>query len=98
MQSINAEYDRLFKILKNRHENQQTGTDKTQEDFNKTKYDFETDEKLREVLQKVIHFTNITIDIVGCFIWIDGNTYPYKDELKEIGFKWSGQRKKMVLA
>ena len=31
---------------------------------------------------------------MGCFIWLDGNTYPYKDQLKEYGFKWSGQRKK----
>lgn len=48
---------------------------------------------MRQTLQKVINFSDITIDIVGCFIWLDGNTYPYKDQLKEYGFKWSGQRK-----
>ena len=92
MQQINAEYDKLFKILKDKHTTDTSTNNKT--DFNNMKYDFEEDEKLREVLQKVIHFSNITIDIVGVFIWIDGNTYPYKNELKEIGFKWSGQRKK----
>ena len=89
-QEVNAEYDELFKVLKNKHESKTENGSKT----NAYKYDFETDERLREVLQKVIHFSNITIDIVGCFIWLDGNTYPYKNELKEIGFKWSGQRKK----
>lgn len=94
MQEINVEYDKLFKLLKDKHENKQTSTAGTKTDFNANKYDFETDEKLREVLQKIIHFSGITINIVGCFIWIDGNTYPYKNELKKIGFKWSGQRKK----
>jgi len=93
-QEINAEYDRLFKVLKDKHESKQTSTTDNKTDFNNMKYNFEEDENLREVLQKVIHFSNITIDIVGVFIWIDGNTYPYKNELKEIGFKWSGQRKK----
>lgn len=93
MQEINAEYDKLFKILKDKHESKTADGDKEKADFTR-KYDFETDEKLREVLQKIINFSGITIDIVGCFIWLDGNTYPYKDKLKEIGFRWSGQRKK----
>lgn len=93
MQEINSEYDRLFKVLKNKHESKTADSDSTKADFNK-KYDFETDEKLREVLQKIISFSGITIDLVGTWIWLDGNTYPYKDALKEIGFKWSGQRKK----
>lgn len=93
-QEINAEYDRLFKVLKNKHESKQTSTDGAKADFNNYKYDFEADEALRNILQKIIHFAGITIDIVGCYIWIDGNSYPYKDVLKEIGFRWSGQRKK----
>ena len=34
------------------------------------------------------------LEIVGCWIWIDGNTYGYKDVLKEIGFKWAREKKK----
>lgn len=58
------------------------------------KYDFSEDAKLREVLQKIINFDGINIEIVGCWIWIDGNTYGYKDALKEIGFKWAREKKK----
>lgn len=92
MQEINAEYDRLFKQLKNKHDN--TSDAESSAGFTGQKYDFEADRKLREILSKVIHFTGITIDIVGCYIWIDGNTYTHKTELKEIGFRWSRQRKK----
>ena len=45
------------------------------------------------MLQKIIHFTDITIEICGTFIWISGNSYPYRKELKEIGFKWASQKK-----
>ena len=93
-QSINAEYDRLFKVLKDKHESKQTSTDGAKADFNANKYDFEADEKLREVLQKIISFENINIEIVGCWLWVDGNTYPYRNDLKEIGFKWASEKKK----
>ena len=93
-QAINAEYDRLFKVLKDKHESKQTSTDGAKADFNANKYDFEADEKLREVLQKIISFENINIEIVGCWLWVDGNTYPYRNDLKEIGFKWASEKKK----
>ena len=62
-QEINAEYDRLFKVLKDRHESRSAGNDKEdgKTDFNKMKYDFSEDQKLREVLQKIINFDGINI-------------------------------------
>lgn len=95
-QEINAEYDRLFKVLKDRHESRSTGNteDGNKTDFNKMKYDFAEDQKLREVLQQIIRFEGINIEIVGCWIWVDGNTYDYKDALKGLGFKWAREKKK----
>lgn len=95
-QAINTEYDTLFKQLKNRHESKTTDNTEngSKADFNKMKYDFKEDQKLREVLQQIINFTNITIEIVGCWIWVDGNTYDYKDTLKALGFKWAREKKK----
>ena len=94
-QEINAEYDKLFKVLKNRHESKSAdnkeGNAKT--DFNNMKYDFSEDAKLREVLQQIITFEGINIEIVGCWIWVDGNTYDYKATLKEIGFKWAREKR-----
>ena len=94
MQDINAEYDRLFRILKDTHQNKTTDSSKDNDDFNNMKYDFTEDQKLREVLQKIISFEGIVIEIIGCWIWIDGNTYEYKDILKKIGFKWAREKKK----
>ena len=56
-------------------------------------YDWENDKALREVLQKIINFDGIEIELVGAWLWVSGNTYSYKKELKEIGFKWASQKK-----
>lgn len=90
MQEINAEYDKLFKVLKDKHENK---TADTETNYNNMQYDFEEDAKLREVLEKIIRFSDITIEICGSWIWVSGNTYQYRTELKEIGFKWANKKK-----
>lgn len=92
--AINAEYEQLFKVLKNRHESKTADKSADQKSsYNNTKYNFEEDEKLREILSKVIHFSDITIEIIGNWLWLSGNTYPYRKELKELGFKWGSQKK-----
>lgn len=92
-QQINAEYDQLFKILKAKHGNKSTDHNQNESDFNNMKYDFAEDQILREMLQKIIMFDGITIEVVGAWIWISGNTYQHKKELKEVGFKWATQKK-----
>ena len=96
-QEINAEYDRLFKVLKDKHESKSDkttdSTAHTGSSYNANTYDWENDRSLREVLQKIINFDGIEIEIVGAWLWVSGNTYIFKDELKEIGFKWASQKK-----
>ena len=91
MQEINAEYDKLFKTLKDKHNSKATNNDKAS--FDNMQYDFAEDEKLRGVLEKIINFDNIEILICGQWIWVSGNTFQYKKELKEIGFKWASQKR-----
>lgn len=97
--AINVEYEELFKILKNKHDSRQQNTRSNNTTGNKEssydnmKYDFKEDERLREMLQKVIYFSDITIEIIGNWIWISGNTYQYRKDLKDLGFKFAGQKK-----
>jgi curved DNA-binding protein CbpA len=93
MQEINAEYDRMFKILKERHENSSADSGTENADYNNMKYDFAEDEKLREILNRIIHFEGMDIELVGEWIWVSGNTYACKKELKELGFRWASQKK-----
>ncbi|MSS63668.1 J domain-containing protein [Velocimicrobium porci] len=93
-QAINAEYDRLFKVLKDKHESKQTNTDSEngKTDFNKKYYDFAEDKALREMLNKIIGFNGVKIEIIGNWIWCF-DSYGYRKELKELGFKYAGQKK-----
>jgi curved DNA-binding protein CbpA len=91
-QDINAEYDKLFRLLKDKHESntEQTNNKTSYDDM---KYNFEEDEKLREVLQSIIHLSDITIEVCGSWIWVSGNTYPHKEELKQYGLKYASKKK-----
>ncbi len=81
IQEVNAEYDRHFKILKDRHNSKASdgsqGCDKI--DFNNMKYDFSEDAKLRKILNRIIHFDGITIEIIGNWIWCF-DIYGYRVE------------------
>ena len=95
--AINIEYERLFKILKDKHTRQQDNTTDNKTDsktsYDNMRYNFEEDELLREMLQKVIHLSDITIEVIGNWLWISGNTYQYRKEFKDLGFKFAGQKK-----
>lgn len=90
--AINCEYEELFKVLKNRHERKSSGAE-NKSSYDNMKYDFTEDAKLRDIIQKIIHFSDISIEICGSWVWISGNSYPHRKELKEIGFKWASQKK-----
>lgn len=95
--AIHVEYERLFRIIKDKHTRQQDNIadDKTDSktSYDNMRYNFEEDELLREMLQKVIHLPDITIEIIGNWLWISGNIYQYRKELKELDFKFAGQKK-----
>lgn len=98
MKAVNVEYDKLFKVLKDRHESNsadcnQNTTDNAKSDYNSNMYDWENDRALRDILQRVINYCGIEIEIVGQWIWVSGNTYAYRKDLKDIGFKWASQKK-----
>lgn len=82
IKEINVEYEKLFDQLKSGA----TDKDKTY------KYDMDTDEAIREMINKIINL-NVTIEIVGSWIWVTGNTYKVKDVLKSYGFKWCSNKK-----
>ncbi|EHE96330.1 J domain-containing protein [Enterocloster citroniae] len=90
--AINVEYETLFKELKDQHN--ETTKDTTNQTYNNMKWDFAEDEALRDMLSNVIQLVGLNITIVGNWIWIDGNTYPHKATLKEMGFKWAHEKKK----
>ncbi len=55
--------------------------------------DFKIDIELEKVISLILHFENITIELVGSWIWVSGDKNEIKDKLKELGFKWASKKK-----
>ena len=83
MQEINAEYDSLFARLKNVHKSASGETYTAKQETT------ETPEQFREIIEKLINIEGIEIEICGAWLWITGNTYPNRETLKSLHFKYS---------
>ena len=55
--------------------------------------DFKIDLDLEKIISQILHFENITIELVGSWIWLSGDTKEIKDKLKELGFKWASKKR-----
>ena len=86
MAQLNNEYDELFSKLKNTHKN------KNDETY--TKETDETPEQFKDILNRlfVLKMDGVEIEIVGTFIWLTGNTKPYKDDVKALVFRYSPKK------
>lgn len=83
MQELNNEYDRLFKQFM------------TNSGFTEAQQATETqiNEIYKEIISKIINYDGLIIEIVGKWIWVSGNTYFVRKELKEAGFKFAPNKK-----
>ena len=55
--------------------------------------DIKIDIELEKIISLILHFENITIELVGSWVWVSGDTKEIKEKLKEIGFKWASKKK-----
>ena len=92
MQAINAEYDAMFERFKfdpidpereyEAHAERATGVHSTAE----------VAEDFRKIIDALMKLDGIEIELCGSWLWISGDTFAVKDELKAAGCRW--QRKK----
>ncbi len=86
MKAVNNEYDKLFKILKDVH---QTKDGKT---YTAKQTSAETADQFKDLINELMKMDDIEIEIIGCFVWVTGNTRAYKDKLKELKFQWHSKK------
>jgi hypothetical protein len=80
MQEINAQYEAIKKNPAYKFWKQK---EETRQDY----------KEFPEIINKIIGFTNITIELCGNWLWLSGATFRYKKELKEHGFFYAGEKK-----
>ena len=80
------DYTAVFKRLKNIHRTAEFNGQPHKESK-------EIPEAFADIILKVIHMDGVTIEIIGSWVWLSGNTYPYKDQIKAAGFWYSKSKK-----
>lgn len=89
MKAVNNAYEERLKELADEHSNN-NGNSK-QRSWQDT---FKAGMAFRKALMNIITLEGLEIEICGSWIWVAGNTYQYKEILKDTGFKYSGSKKK----
>jgi len=92
MQAINAEYDELFPRLKDVHKT------KDGETYTARQESTETADQFKDLISELMKMDNITIEVIGCFVWVTGDTKPHKEQLKALKFKWHTKKLAWYLA
>ena len=87
MQEINAEFEKAFELLKNRH----AGADNTT--YTAKTETAETAAEFMNIINKLIHCDGLVIELVGRWIWLTGNTYAHREIIKSLAFRWSKSKK-----
>lgn len=80
MQSLNDEYEKLSFQLINTNESF---------DQSRKEWEMELSEAIQEKLNKIISLPGVSIELIGNWLWILGNTFPVRDKLKQEGFYFS---------
>ncbi|KIA92265.1 hypothetical protein OC25_17685 [Pedobacter kyungheensis] len=82
MQEVNKEYAfASAKVIKGKNLNEQ-----------ETENEIRFSAEYREAIEKIIHLQGITIELVGYWIWVTGNTIAVKNELKNAGFFFASKK------
>lgn len=94
MRQVNAEWDYLRKHNYNIHRSQ-NGSVYTNE---REDVPDEVTQRFAKIINALICLEGVTIEICGSFIWLSGDTKPWRELLKGLGFKWSGKKRMWYLA
>lgn len=84
MQILNAEYEALFARVKDIH------TNKDGQEYRKATN--EAPQDFIKIINELLKLGGIHIEVIGCFLWVSGDTKPHKDKLKALGLKWHNKK------
>ena len=79
------EFSKVWERLKNVHVNKDG-----------EQYEKETEETATEfmdIIENLIKMNGVDFELCGSWFWIYGDTKPYKEKLKELGGRWSKNKK-----
>lgn len=88
LKEIISEFKLWFQKFKNIHANKEGKTYTSKQETS------ETAEQFIDIINNLSTIPSIEVEMCGDWLWITGNTYQYKEQLKEFGCRWSIGKKK----
>lgn len=89
MKQINAEYETAFERFKNIHESADDNT-KT---YTASKETSETAAEFMVIINKLVTCEGLELSVCGKWLWAEGLTFPYKELLKNLNFRYASKKK-----
>ena len=89
MQEINLQYQQALESI---HGQSTTGTDGAEHTYY---YHADIESALMELINQLLQLkmNNVEVALIGTWIWVLGETKPYKSQLRELGCRWHFKRK-----
>lgn len=99
MQQLNAEYDYLSKILSSKAQaHNETENKKAYKERQYWKHETqEQAEQYKKVIEELLKYNDLVIEVCGTWLWISGNTKDHKELLKGLGLKWARNKQMWYL-
>lgn len=90
MQEVNSQYHAKLKSLNGNTSKGEDGKDHTY----KYNADLEQEliEKINATLKAGIVNGNVNLWLIGTWVWVEGDTKPIKEQLKQLGYQWHSKR------
>lgn len=88
IKEINAEYADWWSTHKDIHYDTESGST-----YKSKKPTSETAEEFIQIIRDLSTIPDIEIEQTGSWLWIKGNTYPYRTQLNQFGCRYSGSKK-----
>lgn len=88
-QEINAEYDAVFRRVSSQH----TAMDGSV-------YEKDTDERPEQFRDLIVAVLRMGLDceVCGSWVWVGGDTKPHREELRDLGMRWSAKKRMWYFA
>lgn len=93
-QAMYTEYEKFLIIFipsENEKERKEKGD-------NAKAYDLDSEGDLANTIADLMKYAGLIIEICGSWLWLTGNTYSIKDDIKNLGFRWQGKKQSWYFA
>lgn len=53
----------------------------------------EMDARAAEIVETLVTLPGLVVELVGCWVWVTGQTFDFRVQLKEHGLKWASKKR-----